>query len=108
MGYEIHIERENNKITLAEWNNFIEQSNEFKKVDKLEANNPITGEKIVLESPNTGIWEIKGLKIPFTFSEKWGWISVKNPEQFIIKKIVEMSKIFNGKVIGEEGEEYNG
>jgi len=92
MGYEIHIEREKeNKITFEEWNNYVEKSSDFKEI----------------ESQQIYVWEVDGLKIPFTFSEQYGWVSVKNPNDFILKKMVEISKVLKGSIVGEEGEGYD-
>lgn len=110
MGYELHIERKDNenKITVDEWTDFIDQSPDFEKADSVSATNPQSGMTLTIDTPNCGLWKPKDdYKVPFTFQDKWGHITVKNPDEFVIKKMIEISGHFNGRVVGEEGEEYD-
>ena len=108
MGYVIHIQRknENNKIKLTEWKNYINSDNEFISIEdySAEINN---GNLLTVQTPNAGLWKTEKGEVPFTFSEKHGWICVKNPENWIIEKMIFISKKLDGIVMGEEDEIYD-
>ena len=107
MGYELSISRDDEltKITLNEWIKYIESDLSFNLVHELSAVLG-DGKKMTIQIPNAGIWHYKGEEVPFTFSEKFGEVSVKNPEEYIIKKMIEIAGELNAIVRGEEGEEY--
>lgn len=110
MGYELHIRRvdEDNKITVQEWTNYINNAIDFEKTHELRAINPHTGLILQISCPNCGLWKLnKNLQVPFTYSDSSGYISVKNPDDIVIRKMIEISKHFHALVIGDEGEEYN-
>ena len=108
MGYVIHIQRknENNKIKISEWKNYINSDNEFISIEEYSAeiNN---GNTLTVLTPNAGLWKTEKGEVPFTFSEKYGWICVKNPEKWIIEKMISISKQLDGIVMGEEDEIYD-
>ena len=94
MGYELSIGRsQDNKISAEEWHAFVASNADFSEA-------PEWGE-------NYFIWRTPQGDIPFHFSKEYGCISVKNPDLWIIEKMVSIAKELNAIVEGEEGEEYN-
>ncbi|MBT4729354.1 MAG: hypothetical protein HOM80_09305 [Bacteroidetes bacterium] len=108
MGYELSIQRENeeNKITKEDWQNYIKSDHEFSAIEEFVAK--IDNEhSICISTPGAGLWKSKEREVPFTFSEKYGWISVKNPENWIIQKMISIANKLDAVVLGEEGEKYD-
>tara|TARA_R110002051_G_scaffold91325_1_gene160647 strand:+ start:1084 stop:1494 length:411 start_codon:yes stop_codon:yes gene_type:complete len=108
MGYELNIQRgdENNKISKEEWIKYIESDSEFSRIEEFSADLG-DNELLTVPTPNGGLWKTDKGEVPFTFSEKYGDITVKNPEHWIIEKMISISKNLNAMVIGEEGEKYD-
>lgn len=65
------------------------------------------GEVLTISTPNAGLWKSKKGEVPFAFSEKNGWITVKNPDNWIIEKMISIAHKLDAVVVGEEGEKYN-
>ncbi len=96
-----------NKISLAQWTKYLKQASDFTMVDFLSISNPITGNIIKIEAPNCGIWKPNSnYEVPFSFNEEKGHISVNRPDAFVLEKIMNVSKDLNGKVLGEDGQQY--
>jgi hypothetical protein len=108
MGYELNIQRENNenKISINEWADYMNSDSEFESIEEFSADLK-NGKVLTVSTPNAGIWESKNGEVPFTFSEEYGWITVKNPDNLIIEKMISIAKKLNAVVVGEEGEEYD-
>ena len=108
MGYEVNIQREdeNNRISIKEWLNYIDSDSEFKRIEEFSADLG-NDEILTVPTPNGGLWKSNKGEVPFTFSEKYGEITVKNPEQWIIEKMISIAENLNAQVLGEEGEKYN-
>lgn len=108
MGYELSIQRANeaNKISIKEWTNYINSDPEFEAIEEFSADIK-GGEVLTVSTPNAGLWKSKNGEVPFTFSEKYGMITVKNPDTWIIEKMISIAKKLNAVVLGEEGEEYD-
>ncbi|WP_299249873.1 hypothetical protein [uncultured Aquimarina sp.] len=107
MGYNLSIQRENkDKISKQEWKSYINSDSEFTAKDEYSGNLP-DGKIVTIPTPNAGIWEFNNREVPFTFSEEYGWISVKNPENWIIKKMISIANELDAVVLGEEGEKYD-
>ncbi|MBD3636000.1 MAG: hypothetical protein HUJ25_01560 [Crocinitomicaceae bacterium] len=104
MGYELNIERnKENLITASEWSDYLTNDPEFEAIEEFTAKSN-DGLELSISTPNGGLWK---KEVPFTFNEKWGQITVKNPDDSIIEKMIQISESLNAKVIGEEGEEYD-
>lgn len=94
MGYEVSIQRREEKISQEEWATYVYNDKEFsnstlKKIDT-----------------DVSVWNSYLGEVPFLYDENSGSISVKNPNDFILKKMVSISKKIDAIVIGEEGEVY--
>lgn len=108
MGYELNIQRESDqsKLTKEEWMAYITSDDEFEKIEKFSAEIE-QGKLLTIPTPNAGLWKMGKREVPFTFDEKYGWISVKNPDELIVKKMVSIAKALDAIVLGEEGEQYD-
>lgn len=107
MGYEIFIEKKaNQKIDLNSWNKFLDSNNEFEKRDSFKATNPNSGETLEIRSPNSAVWKKGKIEVPFSYHEEYGTISVTNPDQEVINKMLEIADFLDAEVIGFEGEKY--
>lgn len=105
MGYNLYIERRDKKagITKKEWLDYLQEDEEFEQIETFSSEtNDGTG--FIASIPNAGLWN---KEVPFTFDEEEGNISVKNPDEVIIKKMLEIASLLNAQVLGEEGEVYN-
>lgn len=108
MGYELNIQREENqtKLTKEEWADYIKSDSEFEQIEKFSAK--IEEEKyLTVLTPNAGLWKTDKGEVPFTFDEKNGWISVKNPDKRIIQKMIAIANDLEAIVLGEEVEKYD-
>ena len=117
MGYDLHITRQENwfddenslKISQQQWEEYIANDPEM----KLEGFAQVildTGEVVRIENNGIAVW-LKYSGEGLGQNHAWftlynGNIGVKNPDQEIINKMVEISIFFNGKVQGDEGELY--
>jgi len=108
MGYELNISREGetNPITKEEWVDYIKSDPEFEPIEEFSGQIP-EGEILTVPTPNAGLWKSSKGEVPFTFSEKYGEIAVKNPERWIIEKMIAIALQLNAVVSGEEGEIYD-
>ncbi|WP_298348871.1 hypothetical protein [uncultured Dokdonia sp.] len=108
MGYELNIRREDdvNKISKNEWLVYLQSDSQFLQIEEFstEMNN---GESFTISTPNAGLWEFEKFSVPFTFSEKYGEITVKNPDEKIITKMIEVARSLDAFIEGEEGEIYD-
>ena len=76
MGYELDIKRNSeNIITLTEWQEYIKNDPEFDATEEFSGTTK-EGDTLTISTPNAGLWKNK---VPFTFTEKLGHITVKNP-----------------------------
>lgn len=108
MGYELNIQREDeqNKIGVKEWISYMESDPEFERIEEFSADLG-NNEALTVPTPNGGLWKSDKGQVPFTFSENYGEITVKNPENWIIAKMISISENLNAIVVGEEGEKYD-
>ncbi len=108
MGYELSIQREDNqiKLTKEEWVDYVKSDPEFEQIEEFSAVLD-SGESITVPTPNAGLWKTNKGEVPFTFDEEYGWISVKNPDEWIIKKMISIAQDLDSVVLGEEGEKYD-
>jgi len=106
MGYTLTIERDsNNPITKEDWERILATDKDFKKTDKLIGRNPVTGSTIEIPVSNCGLFKFENeFIVPFVFSEEFSFISVKNPNEFIIEKMFKIGEILDAKIKDEDGE----
>lgn len=108
MGYELNIKREeeSRKISKDEWSQYIKTDSQFEPIEdfSVELNE---GEILTVSTPNAGLWKSDKGEIPFTFYEEYGEITVKNPDNWIIEKMISIANELNAVVEGEEGERYD-
>lgn len=102
MGYELSIKRkdENNKITKEQWAEYMKIDSDFEPIEEYstEFNE---GDTLTIAIPNPGLWKSDKGEVPFTFYEEYGEITVKNPNNSIIEKMVLISNKLNAIVEGE-------
>ena len=108
MGYDLNIlrEEEENNISKEEWIKYIESDIEFKRIEEFSTSFG-NDETHTVSTPNGGLWMSKKGEVPFTFYEKYGEITVKNPEPWIIEKMIIIANKLDAVVKGEEGEIYD-
>ncbi len=107
MGYELNIKREESqKISKKEWSQYIKTDSQFESIEEFSAELN-EGETLTISTPNAGLWKSDKGEVPFTFYEKYGEISVKNPDNWIIEKMISIANELNAVVEGEEGERYD-
>lgn len=117
MGYDIHITRQINwfdneprlKISIQEWLEYIEKDPEMRLDNFAEAELP-DGTMIRNESEGLSVWTkysgdgLKGNHAWFDYHD--GRIVVKNPDDEIISKMLEIAAYFNATVQGDQAEIY--
>lgn len=117
MGYDIHITRQENwfdedankKISLDEWKSFLVNDPEM-RLDNFAEAVTTSGDQIRIESDGLAVWtkysgnDLDGNFAWFDYSN--GNIVCKNPDDEIIKKMLDIAQRLNAKVQGAEGELY--
>ena len=114
MGYELHITRQDDcwendaakQIAEAEWQQVIENDDEMQLRDFAEAHSS-TGEIVRIESPLLAAWQhpINNETVWFRYHN--GQIIVKSPDDIILQKTLEIAKLLNARVQGDDGEWYD-
>lgn len=115
MAYSLHIiksqyswEANENPIKLEEWIELVKTDSQMKMKSEFEGINPRTKEKIIIKLRDTAVWLFKNenieYEVPFTY--KKGAISVSHTDDNVIEKMKEIAEKLNGRVVGDEGEEY--
>jgi len=117
MGYEVHIARNDEwwdedvggGISLDEWSGYVAADETMRLDNVADANTP-DGQVIRYENEGLAVWtdysshDESGNKAWFDFRE--GCISVKNPDEEILRKMHQIASRLDAKVLGDEGEEY--
>jgi hypothetical protein len=118
MGYDIHITRQDNwfdederlQISLSEWKHYIESDSEM-RIDNLAETILPSGDKIRIENEGLAIWtKYSGDNIDSNhawFDFRNGNITVKNPDEEIMKKMLSIANRLGAKMQGDEGEIYD-
>lgn len=117
MGYDVYITRQDNwydqddtkRISLEEWLNYVATEADIRLDNYAEAN-VSNGETIRLEADGLSVWTAySGNGV----GENYAWLNydsgnivVKNPDEEIISKMVDISLKMEAKVQGDEGEIY--
>ena len=116
MGYDIHITRQNNwfednqnqKISLNEWKYLLAGDTEMRLDNFAEA--ATSAGTLRIEREGLAVWTkysgdgLNGNHAWFYYNN--GNIIVKNPDNEIISKMLDLAKRLNAKVQGDEGEIY--
>lgn len=116
MGYDLHITRaedwteaESAPITLDEWRSFVANDPEMTLVGVAETQ-LTDGQMLRYQSEGLAVWvrssgnQAGGNKA--WFDHRHGEIVVKNPDDQIIQKMIEIAHRFNANVQGDDGERY--
>ena len=115
MGYDVHITRKENwfdkgqDITLPEWKAYLNKDSEMRLENMAEAKTD-EGAVLRLESEGLAVWtrysgHEKNENMAW-FDYREGNITVKNPDDEILYKMISISRSLNAKVQGDEGETY--
>jgi len=118
MGYELHITRkedwsdkdESNEIELTEWVDYVKSDKEMRLEGYAEAKTG-NGEKVRYENDGVAVWTsyskngLGGNYAWFDFGS--GNVTVKNPDQEIINKMIDIAGQLKAKVQGDDGEAYD-
>ena len=107
MGYELNIKREDEsqKISKKEWFQYIKSDLQFEPIE--EFSGEFNESKTTASTPDYGLWKSDKGEVPFSFFEEYGEITVKNPDNLIIEKMISIADELNAIVEGEEGERYD-
>lgn len=113
MGYELHITRKENWydkneqlfISEDEWKNFLSKDSEM-RLDNFAETKLSNGNLLRMEKAGIAVWTANGEDMPVWFDHNSGNITVKNPDEKIIKKMLNIASTFKAKVQGDEGEVY--
>lgn len=123
MSYSLHIEKQGSEIELQEWISAIESiSNARLQSENLSADNPKTGEKVLL-CKGQGNVEVKFTKKSlFGFSEKSSWEpcfrfsngrasfnaseGIESSTNPVHQVAVAAAKALSAQIVGDEGEVY--
>ena len=117
MGFELHITRKQNwfdeepafDITLIDWLEYVSGDPEF-RLDNYAALELPDGKILRTEQEGIAVWTaysqdgVDQNQAWFTYFR--GTISVKNPDQEIINKMVDIAQALGGKVQDDEGTSY--
>ena len=118
MGYELHIVRNDEwwdddaggGISFDEWSFLMDADDSMRMDGFAEVTSP-DGRRLRVESEGMAVWTgypaniDGGNRAWFDFRD--GRIVIKNPDQEILGKMLEIAGALNAKVVGDEGEQYN-
>ena len=117
MGYEVHIARNEEwwdedvggGISPDEWSEFV-ASDETMRLDNVAEANMTDGNVLRYENQGLAVWlnysahDESGNKAWFDFRD--GCISVKNPDEELLRKMHQSASQLDAMGLGDEGEEY--
>ena len=113
MGYELRITRDielekqtDKRISEDEWKSLVAIEQDMGLTGVAEITTP-DGFTITYTNPLLAVWagHLKYEKIWFDYFE--GSISVNNPDEIIIEKMIELAKKLDARVQGDDGELYD-
>lgn len=100
MGYDLHITRkqfwsdENGPIiSLEEWQNYVASDRDIQS----DPENPGPKSYIIISHPER--W-------PLWWNKRRGEIYTKNPDKFVVAKLVQIARSLNARVLGDDDEVY--
>lgn len=117
MGYDLHITRQENwfdenssrQISFDEWTQFLANDKDM-RLDNFAEATTTNGDTIRVEREGLSVWTKysgNGLNGNYAwFDYREGRIVCKNPDEEIIGKMLDIAKLLNAKVQGDEGEIY--
>ena len=118
MGYNLHITRkedwsdedDSNEIKLTEWTDYIRSDNEMRLEGKASATTD-NGDEVTYHNNGLAIWTSYSKN---GFDDNYAWfdlrggnVTVKNPDNEIINKMIDIAGRLNAKVQGDDGETYD-
>jgi hypothetical protein len=111
MGYDVHITRgdwwedDRERIDDQEWTSCVERDPDLTITGEVSASTP-AGETLTYRNDLLAMWSAhpSGEPIPFDFRD--GRVVVKNPDDSILAKMIEVAAELNALVQGDEGETY--
>lgn len=118
MGYNLYITRKEDwsdedsslEISLTEWTSYCQQDDEM-RMDNFAEARPSDGSYFKIEKEGIAVWKkysLDGLNGNHAwFNHNFGNITVKNPDEEIIKKMISIAEQLAASVQGEEGEVYD-
>ena len=118
MGYDIHITRQDNwydddiskQISLKEWKEYLERDSEM-RLDNFAEAKLQKGDKIRMQNEGLAVWtsypgdSVESNHAWFDFRN--GNITVKNPDDVIMKKMLSIAEKLEARMQGDEGEIYD-
>ncbi len=113
MGYDLHITRQENwfdedrakQISIEEWKEFVANDPEMRLDNYAEADLG-NGEVLRVGEEGLTVWTVYSGSDTVWFGFFKGNISVKNPDDEIIQKMLAIAEKFNARVQGDDGELY--
>lgn len=117
MGYHLHITRKENwfdedppkEISLDEWVEYVGRDQEM-RLDNVAEGATVLGDKLTYENKGLAVWTAysrNGLLGNFAwFDFRNGNLSVKNPDDEIKNKMIEIARHLKAQVQGDDGEFY--
>lgn len=103
MAYDFHIE--NSKFNMEQWASFIETSASLIAIESIEIENPMTGDLIVVNMPNSAKLE-SGLVLSPKLKSSDFSVTINSPKESDIPLIKEIAVEMGGVLVGDEGEEF--
>ncbi len=117
MGYNLYITRKDNwtdeetngLISMNEWKQVVSADPDMRMDNKVDAT--VNGKTIRMEEEGIAVWTAyslagkNGNQAWFSFDD--GMITVKNPDNEIINKMLSIAKVLNAKVQGDDMEIYD-
>ncbi|MCP3921055.1 MAG: hypothetical protein GY714_00570 [Desulfobacterales bacterium] len=105
-GYKVYINCLKKPINLNDWLDYLKKNKEFSFLGFAELNSPL-GEYIKIESKGLAEWSGNTEERNILFDYEDYKIIVRNPDSTTLKKMYKVSKEFDAKVQGEDGEFYD-
>ena len=107
MGYGVHIKRHGSSIPQEEWLAVLGRDPEMRHEGKFERTNPQTGEAIRISAPGLAAWLSHPAGKPVLFDLSRGRVSVANPDEPTLAKMISIARLLEARVVGDEGETYD-
>ncbi|MFJ3405312.1 hypothetical protein [Promicromonospora sp. NPDC090134] len=111
MGYDLHITRSSApdgggpRIGADEWRALVETDAELRLHDGITAALP-GGHVLTIPSPDLAAWSghPQHAEVPFRFHD--GRVTVRNPDEAVLAKMIDLAGALDARVQGDDGEFY--